>query len=450
MASFSSLFQDQGPRSRCNSTASIRSESVKRRNNDPPIHAAKNSRLDTTAHFASIQAISGESMALLESNLLKVQAACEKLKSDIDSLHGNNDIAGILSELCASISTTNSIQVEIVAALNSLNGLSGNTSSCPATSRGKEDDPSTSGDDLSGPAPARPPGSNRSHLRQAPLGEQPWTLVGPSQSKNASHSKTPVVETTEQVRAELRFKDAIRESEKAILLHNLNMGNAPMLNPDSMNTKVTADLISKAAETESSRTGNNNTGRPSQGIIDSLDDLISVATNMEFFGKVTKPCKIPGKNATFYTIPVKLKFKDRDTRMRAENILRDLCQVSISTPYPFILRECIKRTTSHYKDKYPDSFIKVNVEPNSQSLRVSMRPGPKEEKNDWVVIERHVPLPPAAMDVAARKLPDDFEISFPSKSGTSLESRMEVQDSSHLGSTAAGGGGEGGGSGERY
>jgi hypothetical protein len=37
------------------------------------------------------------------------------------------------------------------------------------------------------------------------------------------------------------------------------------------------------------------TGKPSQGVIDSIIDLMSATSSMAFLGKVTKPRKVLGK-----------------------------------------------------------------------------------------------------------------------------------------------------------
>jgi hypothetical protein len=117
--------------------------------------------------------------------------------------------------------------------------------------------------------------------------------------------------TTEE-RLEGKFRDAIQESERSLLIHNLNMGNNPILNQETMLNKVTADLIAKATAAEDAKLQTNSGNIPSVSVIESIDDFLSVVNQMEFFGKVTKPCKVPGKNATFYTIPVKLRFKERE------------------------------------------------------------------------------------------------------------------------------------------
>jgi hypothetical protein len=49
------------------------------------------------------------------------------------------------------------------------------------------------------------------------------------------------------------------------------------------------------------------------------------------------------------------------------------CGANCSTPYPAILRECIKQVVNKVRTDFPNNQVKVSVETNSFSLRVSRR-----------------------------------------------------------------------------
>jgi hypothetical protein len=59
-----------------------------------------------------------------------------------------------------------------------------------------------------------------------------------------------------------------------------------------------------------------------------------------------------------------MEFKDRENRFEAEIMLRKLCKVSCSVPYPKKLRNQITSLVKAGKEKQPNCFIrtKVNVE----------------------------------------------------------------------------------------
>ena len=129
-----------------------------------------------------------------------------------------------------------------------------------------------------------------------------------------------------------KFQDAIKMAKKSTLVFNLDMGNTKLLNEKSILAKATLALTAKAAEVE---------GKPlnklSQNSVDALDDVLSIAEGVTLFGKQTKPfrnSKLPEdpKNGTYFTIPVRYEFKDKEQRFSAESVLRDTCKVECTTP----------------------------------------------------------------------------------------------------------------------
>jgi hypothetical protein len=339
--------------------------------------------------------------------------------------------------MCSALTITNSAQVELIGLAKSRStrqSRSAQRSSSHSIPRNEERNP-----------PAGLPLLERFFttglLSVRGLGDNtPWTTIGrggkhltPPEVVVTNESSSRPAMTTEE-KLEGKFREAIKESERSLLLHNLNMGNAPILNQETMLPNVMADLIAKATAAEDAKLHTEGSNLPSVSVIESIDDVLSVVNQMEFFGKVTKPCKIPGKNATFYTIPVKLRFKDRDTTNRAETIFRDICQVSSSTPYPPILWECIRKTTAHYKAQFPGDYIRVDLEVSDKSLKVSRRPGPREEKGSWEQIARGIKLPVAVLDVNNRRIPDDIVLSFPEPMRMEYEEKSDTAGSaeSHL------------------
>jgi hypothetical protein len=163
-----------------------------------------------------------------------------------------------------------------------------------------------------------------------------------------------------EVTVKERVKNAIREAEKKSLLFNLDLGNVPTMNKETLSRKVTMALSSKVSA-----------GDHDYDIKDAeeaLDDILS-CTKLEFLGSTSRKYfnkKNPKdeRNDTFCTMPVRLEFKDRDTRIEAEKTLRKICSVSCAVPYPKKLRSIMDRLITEGKQRCPNSFIrtKVNVD----------------------------------------------------------------------------------------
>ena len=148
---------------------------------------------------------------------------------------------------------------------------------------------------------------------------------------------------------------------------------------------------------------------PSNDAITAIDDVISLVNNMDFFGSTTKQYK--GKDSTgFCTVPVRYQFKDKDQRMYAEKTLREKCGVRCATPYPSIVRECIKQVVDHVRVTHPTDFVKVTVVTKEFALKVSRRGQGKNLK--WIDYPDLLPLPIEAWDVTAKKVPDGLRMFY--------------------------------------
>jgi len=200
------------------------------------------------------------------------------------------------------------------------------------------------------------------------------------------HGKGKQGETeTEQDVRKKKFVQAVREAEKATLVFNLDMGTVAVMNTNTMNRKFSLALKAKAAEVD----GNAN-GEPKADTVTQLDDTLSMVKSMDYFGKTTKQAK--GKE--FFSIPVKLAYKDKETRMMAEQNLRKLCKVSCTTPYHSTLRDVMKKTMEEAKAKYKNSFVQTKVDVENMTLRVSYR-----QDGVWHNDVDRVPLPDSVLDL---------------------------------------------------
>ena len=200
-------------------------------------------------------------------------------------------------------------------------------------------------------------------------------------------------ETREKTSKMKKFVQEVREAERSSLIFKTNMGPVPIMNPDTMKKNFTLDLVEKAAAVEKMPSG-----RPSKGVSSQLDDALEMVTKMDFFGKETKKAKKKGNPAeeeNFCTIPVRLYFKDKDTRNSADGKLRLLCGTSGTIPYHRTLRTVINRTIEDAKAKFQNSYIQVKVDVENFRLKVSRRTG-----GVWFNNIETVDLPDSVLDLS--------------------------------------------------
>ncbi len=200
-------------------------------------------------------------------------------------------------------------------------------------------------------------------------------------------------ETREKTSQMKKFVQEVRESERSSLIFKTNMGPVSIMNLDTMKKNFTLDLVAKAAAVEKMPSG-----RPSKEVSSQLDDALEMVTNMDFFGKETKKAKKKGSQAEeedFCTIPVRLFFKDKDTRNSADGKLRLPCGTGGMIPYHSTLRNVINKTIEDAKAKYQNSYIQVKVDVENFRLKVSRRTGGVWHNN----IET-VDLPDSVLDLS--------------------------------------------------
>jgi hypothetical protein len=234
-------------------------------------------------------------------------------------------------------------------------------------------------------------------LRPAPAAGSAPVLADPEPSENRS-----------QIPPEIqRFRDVVRDAERSTLIFNLDMGRVPTINAENMSRKATQALAAMAAKVD------NCTGSiPTEETAAILDDVLSANRGIRFYGAATKSYKNPrdALSGSYCTIPVRYEFADKDTRIQAEQILRTTCKVSCATPYPPILRECIKRTIDSIKQDYPDHLVKVSVNLENHCLRVARR---LNKESGWLYAKEDIPIPPEALDVRSRIIPESLKVNVP-------------------------------------
>jgi hypothetical protein len=222
--------------------------------------------------------------------------------------------------------------------------------------------------------------------------------------KFSNNNPKITVDETEKEKIRRKFTEAIRDAERSTLCFNLDMGNVPIMNKVTISEKASLALTKMMAGKEKRRTAVLSTDA-----VAAIDDVTSLVTRMEFYGTTTKQYK--GKDSTgFCTVPVRYHFKDKDHRIYAEKTLREVCQVKCATPYPAVVRECIKQVVDHVRDSHPSDFVKVTVVPKEFSLKVSRRPQGKDLK--WIDYPDLLRLPDEAWDVSTKKVPDGLRMFY--------------------------------------
>ncbi len=374
-----------------------RSLSVKRRLDMEPSEATNqpqtNSQPPQTSPTTYTIQMDSDALDTLKFELTKVASLCDKIASDIENANINPEMKTITGGLLEAIRGLGIIQGKLLPNTKTTDNL------------------------------AKPLYSDMLALN-IPQHAQPKRPRTENNTTTQSSTSNPPPSRETPYQAKLgKFREAVKNAEKSTLIFNLDLGRVPIMNQDTMSTRASLALSKMAASTEKA-----NSTIPSEDVRDTLDDVLGMAKGITFFGKQTKTYrnpKDPQNSGAFCTLPVKYDFKDRDTRARAEAVLRERCKVNCATPYPTILRECIKQAANAVKQKFPDSIVRVNVDAKNFTLKLAKK---KPGDLDFQFWDTPVPLPHEALDTQAKKIPEGFLLKVDLTPSPQRQSRRDTHE----------------------
>ena len=207
----------------------------------------------------------------------------------------------------------------------------------------------------------------------------------------AKPHKPPPPKLTAEALENNRLKQVLREAERKTVIFDLDLGAAPTINKDSISRKVTIALHNKVQD-----------GKHDWALNDAahmLDDVLS-CSQLEFLGSGTRKFfnnrnKADPRNGKICTVPVRMEFKNKDTRSQAEHTLRSICKVSCSVPYPKKLRDALRDMIAAGKAIKPECFIRTKVDIDNLSVTAFAR---GKEDTTWTKLDLDMKITPDFLD----------------------------------------------------
>jgi hypothetical protein len=353
----------------------------------------------------------------------------EQVANDIlDASRSDPVIVSIVSRLCTGLSTQNSALLYLLK-----NECSG---SQPQVKKGPQVPPKPA------TSATLPAGENmtvtnqvnqRKPLKQPPLGASagPWLEVKQKRTQKGKDADEPTGKNrnegyssntdadqrgNQQERSQDKqldpFAMAVREAERSVVIYNLNLGQSPLLNPTTISSKVTSALIKAAAD---NLEGEHNGSLAIAG--EMVNDLLSQVKSMKLFGKGTKPCKDPknpSKDGTFYTVPVKLSFNNKQVAKAVNDMLRQKYKVSTSIPYHRSLKKAITLAHDRVSKSNPGKQVLISLDAANKCLKPFVRDPPFNKRrsgpSNWVSTGGIIALPFEAFYPKLKELSEDFSL----------------------------------------
>jgi hypothetical protein len=142
-----------------------------------------------------------------------------------------------------------------------------------------------------------------------------------------------------------------------------------------------------------------------------VNDALSCADNVEFLGQTTAR-KIDNRDPAnpitlpFCTMPVKLEFPDKNTRIHFEKTLRKYCKLKASISLPIQIRKFQSLFLAAMRARYPGKVVMARPDTASLSLVAFMK---EEGANAWTRCQEKVPIPRGIM-LPGAVLPNRVEL----------------------------------------
>ncbi len=118
--------------------------------------------------------------------------------------------------------------------------------------------------------------------------------------------------------------------------------------------------------------------------------------NMTFFGSSTRPSKNhsnSAENGSFYTVPVKLTFQNKQIASKIFDTLRKY-KVQVTTPYHKSLRASFGLVQAKIRAENPGYQVRMNLDLNKRALKAFVRPNVEHaERYPWEFVGKPFPLP---------------------------------------------------------
>jgi hypothetical protein len=189
------------------------------------------------------------------------------------------------------------------------------------------------------------------------------------------------------------LKAALAAAEKTAVVFDADLGRVPVANRTTLNGAFAAGLKAATMKVAEGSGGDANEG------IRVVNDALSCVDNLDFIGQTSarKIDKSDPENPiplSFCTMPVRLDFPDRHTRIHFEKTLRKHCGLRATMSLPFQIRKYQNMFLSALRARYAGRAISARPDTSTMSFVVFMK---KEDGNGWARCRESVPIPRGIM-----------------------------------------------------
>jgi hypothetical protein len=151
-----------------------------------------------------------------------------------------------------------------------------------------------------------------------------------------------------------------------------DLGPLPMANRERLGHQFSAGI--RAAAMKKAET----CGKDPVEAVRLVADAVSCVSDIAFLGQATSKFsnrfnKEDERNGKFCTMPVKLSFPDRSSRIHFERIMRTECDLRASMSIPKQVRGTYSDFNRKMREKYPDTPLSIRINAEKLCLEVYLK-----------------------------------------------------------------------------
>jgi hypothetical protein len=189
------------------------------------------------------------------------------------------------------------------------------------------------------------------------------------------------------------LKEGLQKADNESIIFDADLGPATMANRKSLAGAFSAGIRSATIAKAVAE------GQDPAEAVRVMDDAISCITDMEFIGSNSQRFKnknnaIDSRNDKFCTMPIRVKFDDRNARIHFETVSRKLCDLraSISLPKPIRVEQAAFLRA--VRDRYPGKVVTSRVDMRNLSLTALWK---EHGAKSWTLCPEAVGLNPGTL-----------------------------------------------------
>ena len=211
---------------------------------------------------------------------------------------------------------------------------------------------------------------------------------GPLQPGHSARQVTAPVPPPKPT-GERELREAMERADTESVLYDANLGAAVTFNRSKLNANLSAGL--KSATVAKATTDKKDVAEA----VRVLDDAFSGVVDVDFLGQASATFNNRRNgddplNGTYCTMPVKLRFADRDSRIFFENTVRNVAGLKATQSFPKQIRGEMKTFMDKIKSENPGLIVMVR--PDSRSLRLNAFTKNDGERS-WTRYHESHPIP---------------------------------------------------------